>query len=99
MSIAQPVSEMEWQARYDAESLAKAEEISADPLRLSAAQAAAVKIAEERKKEAVAINRVASRANRRESARKTPAKAVIVPKNKPKTAKKAKNGFNVFQKI
>ena len=66
------LSEKEWQARYDAKSLALAEEIKADSVRYNAAQNAAVKVAEEKRKELDGINRVAKRKNLKETAQKTP---------------------------
>lgn len=53
------ISDKEYEARWDAESLAKAEEIKADPSRLTAAQEAARKMAEEQRKNLKAINKVA----------------------------------------
>jgi hypothetical protein len=101
MSIDRPISEKEWQARYDAESLAKAEEIKADPGRLNAAQTAAVKIAEEKAKELTGINRVAKTVKTRKNNTESTPNGVKAPSGKPKTVKRAKKGgsYNVFQRI
>jgi len=98
-----PISDKEWEARWDAESLAKAEEINADPSRKTAAETAARKIAEEKQKELSGINRVANRGKGRETAEQSTQNRIITPSSKPKTAKKGAApktpGFNVFQNI
>jgi len=94
-----PISDKEFEARWDAESLAKAEEIKADPNRLRAAQGAATQMAEEKRKELTGINRVANKAKAKGTARKSPSVAQSAPKTKPKTVKRQPNGFNVFKNI
>lgn len=101
MSRSRPLTDKEWDARWDAESLAKAEEIKADPSRLNAAESAALKIAEEKQKELTGINRVANRGKGRETAQGSTQNRIITPNKKPKAVerRKSSNGFNVFQKI
>ena len=102
---AQLISDRDWEARYDAESLAKAEEIKADPSRLNAAETMARKIAEEKEKELTGLNRVANRGKAKRTAQESTQNRTNVPKNKPKpikktgTAPKASTRFNVFKKI
>jgi len=59
MSIASPKTDKEYEARWDAETLANAENIKADKPRLSAAQAAARAIVDERAKDAQSMQKVA----------------------------------------
>lgn len=59
MSIASPKTDKEYEARWDAETLANAERIKADKPRLSAAQAAAKAIVDERAKDAQSMRKVA----------------------------------------
>lgn len=53
-------TEQEWEAEYDAGTLAKAEEIKADAKRLAKAQKAAKKLQEEKAKEAAALAKIAN---------------------------------------
>lgn len=55
----QPITEAEWQARDDANTLARAEAIKADQKRLEAAQGQAKKMLEESKKETAAMAKIA----------------------------------------
>jgi len=98
----QPISDREYEARWDAKSLAKAEEIKADPARLRRAQSAAVRIAQEKQKELTGIKSVAKRANSSETTRKAPISSKNVTKKESRSSKrpgKTGPGFNVFQKI
>lgn len=61
MSFASPVSDKEWRARDDADTLARAEEIKGDEPRLKTAQAAATKMAEDKREEAAAMTKVAAK--------------------------------------
>lgn len=98
-----PISDQEYRARWDAESLAKAEEIKADPVRFSRAKNAAVKIAEEKRKELTGINRVAKGAKTSKTTQESTQNRIIIPNVKPKTVKRPGKrpgtGFNVFKKI
>jgi len=66
--IPEPTSDKEWEARYDAETLARAEEIKNDPTRLAAAQKQAAKMTEAKVEEAKAMAKVAGKGNRPTSA-------------------------------
>ncbi len=57
--VYQPKSDKEWQAENDANTLARANLITQDASRLSAAQDAAAKMAEKEKQEAAAMTKVA----------------------------------------
>ena len=57
--VYEPKTEKQWQADGDARTLARANLINADAERLSAAQDAAAKMAEQEKKEAAAMTKVA----------------------------------------
>ena len=81
-----PKTEKEWQARYDAETLARAEVIKQDKSRLEAAQKAASEMAEDERKEANALSKVAGKKSR---------KSPDGVKQKSSTV----GTFNVFQKI
>lgn len=74
--------------RWDAEALAHAEDIKADPVRLSAAKMAAAKLAEEKRKELSGINKVARKAK--------PAKTRKYSQGKRQSGN---TSFNVFEKI
>ena len=52
-------TEAQWQAEYDADTLARAEMIKSDPKRLAAASKAAAAKVEKEKKEAAAMAKVA----------------------------------------
>ena len=104
------LSDKDYQARWDAESLATAETIKADPARLNKAQDAATKMAEEKRKELNGINRVANRAKRSKTAQKPTSKTINKTKARPKAYKAQPkpqqptvtgngSGFNVFKKI
>ena len=54
-------TDKEWEARYDAESLIRAEEIKQDKTRFTKAKVQARKIAQEKVKEANAAKRIAKR--------------------------------------
>ena len=60
--IDEPKSDAEWQAHCDANTLAGAEEIKADPTRMKAAQTQAIKMAEDKEEEAKAMEKVAGKA-------------------------------------
>jgi hypothetical protein len=64
MSAEVPMSEKEWEAHYDAETLARAEEIKSDEARLSAAQTQAAKMTEKKQEEAAAMAKVAGKKER-----------------------------------
>jgi len=94
MSIEQPQSEAEWQAEYDARSLAEAEKIKNDPRRLQRAQTAAGRLAEKEKEEAKAMSKVAGRKSREIEMKDL--------RHRPATKEERdskKSGFNVFEKI
>ena len=57
--VDQPVTEAEWQAQADANTLAEAEVIKGDEARLKKAQEAAKKIADEQRERAAAMSKVA----------------------------------------
>jgi len=61
LSYANPVSDKEWRARDDADTLARAEEIKDDEARLATAKAAATKMAEDKAEEAEAMRKVAAK--------------------------------------
>lgn len=61
MMAEQPMTDKEWEAHYDAETLARAEAIKNDPARLAAAQKQAAKITAEKKEEAEAMAKVAGK--------------------------------------
>lgn len=62
--IDEPKTDKEWQAQYDAQTLAQAEEIKADETRLAAAQAQAKKMVENKREEAKAMAKVAGKRER-----------------------------------
>jgi len=106
MNMARPISESEYESRWDAESLAKAEEIKSDPARYQKAQNAAVKMAEEKRKELSGINRVANSSKSRKTTPKSPANRINASGVKSKVANRSKkqlnkgaNVFNVFGKV
>ena len=84
----EPMTEKQWQARDDAHTLARAEEIKADPTRMSNAQQAAKNMLEEQRKETQAIAKVARKGSRTNT---TPS----VKRVKRSTT----DGLNVFRKI
>ena len=91
--LTQHQTEAEWQAEYDARSLAESEKIKNDPRRLERAQIAAARLAEKEKEEAKAMSKVAG-SNRKPASGKgsgssKPASGGIVKKT----------GFNVFEQI
>jgi hypothetical protein len=57
----QPKTDAEYQAQWDAETLASAEEIKADEGRLKAAEARAAKMAEDKDEQAKAMRKVAGK--------------------------------------
>lgn len=67
--IEKPMTEAEWQARDDARTLARAEEIKADESRLQTAQDAAKKMLDEQRDEAKALSKVAGRGSRNNTGR------------------------------
>lgn len=103
MSYVEPLNEKEWQARDDAFALARAEEIKIDGVRLKAAKEAAKKIAEEREKETIAINRVAQdkrSLKQKETAQKSPANNGNRINSQDDNANKVvPSDFNVFRRI
>lgn len=62
--------ESDYQAKYDAQTLAQANVIRSDPSRLSAAQSIASKLAEEKKTDAKAMQSVAKGSQQRQPRRK-----------------------------
>jgi hypothetical protein len=64
MSAETPMSEKEWEATWDAETLARAEEIKSDKPRLNAAQKAALTMTEKKREEAAAMAKVAGKKER-----------------------------------
>lgn len=82
-----PLSDKEWQARSDAEALARANRISEDPKRLAAAKAAASKLAEEEKKDAAAMSKVAKGQKSRQPKQSNSLESVDII------------NFNVFQNV
>ncbi len=94
MSVLQPEvskTEAEWQAEYDAETLARAEVIKNDDARLDRAQIAAGRIAEKEREEANAMSKVAG------SKRKPPSSGG--KRTSGTGAGTINNSHNVFQKI
>ena len=101
MSIAQPRTDEEYEARWDAETLANAERIKADPNRLSSAQSAAKALADQQTEDQKVMRKVAKPAARREQAPQSNAGMGTTPPRKQPAAtrRESKGGFNVFQKI
>lgn len=95
----EPVSDKEWRARWDAQTLSEAEVIKADQARLDAAKTAATKLADEKGKEKVAMDKVARTGGKGKPA--NTATGTGKPEFSPPrggTGKKATN-YNVFQKL
>jgi len=90
----QPQTEAQWQAEYDARSLAESEKIKNDPRRLERAQAAAGRLAEKEIEEAKAMSKVAGRKNREIEMKDLRHRPAIKEERDSK-----KSGFNVFEKI
>jgi len=59
--MAMTVQEKQWQAEDDARTLMRSEEINGDSKRLASAKAALKKLADDRKKEAIAIQKAAEK--------------------------------------
>jgi len=95
MVVDQPQTEAQWQAEYDARSLAEAEKIKNDPRRLERAQTAAGRLAEKEKEEAKAMSKVAGGRSRGISMDKLKHKPVI----EKAATMPTKTGYNVFEKI
>jgi len=98
MSMAEPVSDKEYQARWDAETLAQAESIKDDPSRLTAAQSAAKALADKQSEDAKSMRKVAGKSANRDPA-PSPNQGYQPPKTTAKPAPKKSGGYNVFQKI
>ena len=88
-----PRTDAEFEAKWDAETLAKADLIKKNPGRLEKAQVAAGKIAEQEREEANAMSRVAGR-KRATGTGSGGSKPKIVENSSGK-----QSGHNVFQKI
>lgn len=67
-----PQSDKEYQAQWDAETLATAEEIKADAGRLKAAEAKAAKMAEDKQEQAKAMKKVAGKGDGPDGDKKAP---------------------------
>lgn len=87
------MTDQEHRARWDAESLAQAEKIKADPERLSRAKEAAKKLADEEAEDARAMRKVAGR--RTQSRASGPSGSTTRIKKTPTQP----NDFNVFKRI
>ena len=85
-----PKTDAEYEAKWDAETLAKADLIKKNPARLSKAQDAAAKIADQEREEANAMSRVAGR--KRSSGTGSGG-------SERKSSEQKPSGHNVFQKI
>lgn len=96
MSLAKPRTDKEYEARWDAETLANAERIKADPTRLSSAQSAAKAMAEQQDEKQKAMRKVAGRKPTRSPDPPKAFQGRSGPNNPPP---KQGSGFNVFQKI
>lgn len=81
-----PETDAQWRAKWDAETLAKAELIKDDPDRLSKAQDAAAKLVKEEREEANVMARVAGKKEN-----------VVKDPKEDNTPKKA--SYEVFQRI
>lgn len=93
-------TEAQWQAETDAETLAKAEVIKGDPGRLGKAQTAAAEIAENERKEAAAMSKVAGRKAPSGSGSGGNRKGNSTESKSGRAAGGNKmSGHNVFQKI
>lgn len=92
----QPISEKDYRSRWDAETLAGAKEIEADPARLAKALTAATKLAEEDSKKARHMRQVAGR--KKSGGNGSP---YAQPQNSNKRNQKSGIGgtHNVFQRI
>jgi hypothetical protein len=103
MMVESPISEKEWQSRYDADTLSNAEIIKADQDRLNAAQAAAKKMADEKAEEKVAMDKVArtgGRGNAAPNNERAPTKAANTDFSPPRGGTAGKrNQYNVFQRL
>ena len=99
MSLARPSTDKEYEARWDAETLANAERIKADPGRLDLAQAAAKAIVDQKDEDQKTMRKVAGK----KSKGSAPAtQGFQNPKPAPKQAgTKGSNvsGYNIFQRI
>ena len=97
--IETPISEKEWQARCDAQTLGEAEVIKADKARHDAAQTAAAKLAAEKGEEKKAMVKVAGRKtapNPKKAAGSMPQGSKAPPS--AGTAGRT-SAFNVFEKL
>jgi len=83
--VYKPKSDKEWQAENDANTLARANLITSDAERLSAAQDAAAQMAEKEKEEAAAMTKVAKGQKTRPA--------------REGTGQSPSRDFNVFEKI
>lgn len=95
MSIENPVTDKEHEARWDAQTLAQAESIKADPSRLSAAQQAAKALADKQIEDQRAMRKVAGKKTDPAPRKMLGIKIAITSNNAPPKT----SGFNVFQKI
>jgi len=89
------VSEKEYRARWDAETLAQAKEIESDPNRLAQAKTAAQQMADDEAKKTKHLRQVAGRSPRSQQAGNPKPRT-----NRQSTRKgQGANPYNVFQKI
>jgi len=86
----------EYQAEWDAESLAQAEEIKADSFRYDRAKKAALKIAEKKKKEFNSMQKVSNTSKPKEAILSNPR---INKRKIPSLRRNTKSAFNVFKRI
>lgn len=107
MSLAQPRTDKEYEARWDAETLANAERIKADPSRLGSAQAAAKAIADQKDEDQKAMRKVAGRRGVTDKGVQGGTRDAPPLKNPnggiqqsyQSTPKGTSNGYNVFKQI
>jgi len=66
--------------RWDAQTLAEAEVIKSNPARLSAAQGAAAQLANQKREEATAMNKVAKKKTNGSTSRRTANDSTFLPK-------------------
>jgi hypothetical protein len=91
-----PLSDMDYEAKWDAQTLAQAETIRADPNRLNNAKTAAQRMASEQEENAKAMKKVAGKSIPGKKETALPGYTNPAKIDKPL---KAGSGFNVFQKI
>lgn len=98
MSLSRPSTDKEYEARWDAETLANAKKIEADPARLTSAQDAAKAMVEQRDEDHRAMREVAgAKPSPVQKQKQAPGIKQAVTTNAAR--KPSGNGYNVFQKI